>query len=145
MQKLNSALTFSICKSTLIKNHTVCPVCGHMYIANGFGPQNNKKLTWALQSLLFLSSRKFRLPAIAHDISYLVVPYMKMSYKEGTYEKICANRKDCDDLFLDLMLAEANNSYPWMKAYYKKAAQLAYDLVREGGEDSFKHSHKSTN
>ena len=145
MQKFNSAVMFSICKSTLTKNNIVCPVCGHMYQSNGLGPQNNKKLTWALQSLLFLSSRKFKLPAIAHDIAYLVVPYMRMSYKEGSYEKICANRKDCDDLFLDLMLVEADKSFSWMKAYYKKAAHLAYNLVREGGEDSFKHSHKSTN
>ena len=144
MQKFNSAITFVIAKSTLIKNRTVCPVCGYLYSSNGLGPQNNKGITIALQSLLFLSSRKFRLPAIAHDIAYLVVPYMSMSYKEGGYEKLCINRKDCDDLFLDLMLVEANDSFPWMKAYYRKGAHLAYDLVREGGEESFKHSHKTT-
>lgn len=141
MQKFNSAIKFAIGKSTLTKNRTVCPVCGYIYIANGLGPQNNKGLTLALHTLLFLSSRKFRLPAIAHDIAYLVVPYMSMSYKEDKYEKLCINRKDCDDLFLDLMLAQANDSYPWMRAYYRKGAHLAYDLVRKGGEESFKHYH----
>lgn len=130
-------LTPEMVKATFI----YCPICGHEYRANGMGPQNNKKLTWLLQHALFLTTRKMRLPAKAHDITYLIVPYMKVTYIDGDYVKVCETRKDCDDLFLDLMLARANDSYPWMKDYYKNGAEIAYDIVREDGAESFQHVH----
>lgn len=118
----------------------VCPICGHYYKANGMGPQNNKKLTWVIQTVLFLTSKKFKFGSKAHDISYMIVSQgYALIYKQGDYTKVCQTRKDCDDLFYDLNLTAANNSYPWMKGYYKKGAKVAYDFVRQDGVSSFTH------
>ena len=133
---------FILTKEMVEQPSIVCPICGHYYSSNGMGPQNNNKLTWAIQTVLFLTSKKFKFGSKAHDIAYMVVSQgQTLVYKHGSYQKVCQTRKCCDDLFYDLNLAAANNSYPWMKAYYKKWAKVTYDFVRQDGESSFNHEH----
>ncbi len=131
-----------ILKPDMLNQESImCPVCGKDYTPNGVGPQSNKGLSFTLQTIFFLTTKKFKLAAKAHDITYLIVPYAPVLYKDGNFEFLCKTRKDCDDLFLILMLNEARKSYPWMKSYYRKGAHVFYDFVREHGRSSFKHVH----
>jgi uncharacterized protein (DUF2225 family) len=132
---------FLITKETLNKKRITCPVCGHFYKANGVGPANNPLLTKTIQAFLFLSSRYFKKASKAHDIGYLICPYMPMVFKNGDFIKVCTTRKDVDDLFLKLMSEAAEDSNFIIRPYLRKAKKVYYNAVRSGGQESFCHKH----
>lgn len=138
---MSSVTNFKMGRHTLQTNRIICPVCGVIYSGNGVGPSNNKMITRALQTFLFISTRYFKEPSIAHDMAYLIAPYMPVIYTEGSYQRVVKDQYDADMLFYDLMMVEASKANFILKPYLKKAAKIYLEAVQEAGESSFKHEH----
>jgi len=125
----------------VVENKLTCPVCGHYYSSNGAGPQNNKILTGALQFFAPFSSSKFEMPSRVHDMTYMITPYMPVTFFKDNFEYRCVTREDCDNLYLILMDKEVAKTNFITRPYFSKAAEVYYTQVSEHGASSWKHEH----